>query len=102
MVTDQLTLPFVATLDQAAPNRLGERDGRVRLRCFRKRDGNLLIEQFLPSRYSYDEFRISAAEDYSVSAQIHGTHTRFELPERPSVRQPTGVSDGVPKENRPH
>jgi outer membrane protein assembly factor BamB len=95
VVTDQLTLPFVATLDQAIPNRPGQRDGRVRLRCFRKSDGHPFIEQFLPSRYSYDEFRLSAAEDYSVSAQIHGTHIRFELPETPSVRRPADVPDGI-------
>ena len=86
VVTDQLSLPFLAVLDEAVPGRQGERDARVRLRCFCKRNGSLLIEQFLPSRYSYDELRISVADDYSVKVQVHGTEVRFERPEAPPVQ----------------
>jgi outer membrane protein assembly factor BamB len=88
MVTDQLSLPFVAILDHAAPDSNGSRDPRIRLRCLRKRDGRLLIESQLPSLYSYDEMRLSANDDYSVSAEIHGTHVRFERPNAPSVHPP--------------
>ena len=91
VVTDQLNLPFVAVLDEAVRGEQGGRkkDARVRLRCFHKRDGSLLIEQHLPSRYSYDELRITAAADYSVSARIHGTEVRFERPDARSVHAPT-------------
>ena len=88
MVTDQLNLPFVAILDHVVPDRNGSRDARIRLRCFGKHDGKLLIESQLPSLYSYDEMRLSANEDYSVSAEIHGTHVRFERPDTPSVHPP--------------
>ena len=88
MVTDQLNLPFVAILDQVVPGRNGSRDKLVRLRCFGKRNGKLLIESQLPSLYSYDEMRLSANEDYSVSAEIHGMHVRFERPNMPSVHSP--------------
>jgi len=97
VVTDQLSLPFLVVLDEAVPGRQGERDARVRLRCFRKRDGSLLIEQFLPSRYSYDELRISAAEDYSVSVQVHGTEVRFERPEAQSVQSRANVPEERPQ-----
>ena len=61
-MTDQLNLPFVAILDQLVPDRNGSRDALVRLRCFGKRNGKLLIESQLPSLYSYDEMRLSANE----------------------------------------
>lgn len=88
MVTDQLNLPFVMIIDQMVPGRNGSRDALVRLRCYSKRNGKLLIESQLPSLYSYDEMRLSANEDYSVSAEIHGTHVRFELPNMPSIHPP--------------
>jgi len=91
MVTDQLNLPFLVLIDQSVPNRQREETNRLRLRCLNKGQGRPLIDRMLPSRYSYDELRISANSDYSVSAEIHGTHIRFELPESPSISPPNAT-----------
>lgn len=90
VVTDQLSLPFLVLLDHSAPNKRGGRAVQVRLRCLRKRDGRRLIDQQLPARYAYDQLRISPSQDYSVTVRVHGTLVRFELPDSPSVRSPTG------------
>ncbi len=92
MVTDQLNLPFLALIDQAVPGERGIRDGSIRFRGVSRRHGRILIEQTLPSRYSYDELRISAGEDESVSVELHGTHVRFERPGRPSIQRPASTA----------
>lgn len=93
VVTDQLNLPFVVLIDQEVPDAPAKQNSSVQIRCLAKQDGRTLIAARLPSRYSYDELRISAEDDFAVSVELHGTHVRFERADRLSVHRP-----GLPAE----
>ncbi len=87
-VTDQLSLPFLATIQRPVDARTRKPLGWVTFRCFNKRSGKLLVDSRLPMRFSYDELRISEEANRSIDLNIHGTHVRFERPDFPTIRRP--------------
>ena len=87
-VTDQLSLPFLAVIQEAVHPVSGKRLGYVQFRCYHKRTGQLLVDSRLPSRFSYDQMRVEAEDDHSIMLQLHGTQVRFERPDSPSITRP--------------
>lgn len=88
VVTDQLSLPFLATIQRPVDSTTRKPLGWVTFRCFNKRSGKLLVDSRLPMRFSYDELRISQEANQSIDLNIHGTHVRFERPGFPTIRRP--------------